>query len=87
MANGEQCKRCSEQETGHILGYAILPNGEPCEKFESETEHREDCPVLGCRGNCQKTIQNKRVEIATSIVEMNQRGALARRLYGDWSHQ
>ncbi len=56
MANGEVCKHCGFQESSHALGDALLKTGEPCPKFVSEVEHKENCPVLGCNGNCDETI-------------------------------
>lgn len=61
MANGELCRYCRKQETEHVLGEAFLEeNGTPCPEFVSEVEHKENCPILGCDGNCDATIQRER---------------------------
>lgn len=52
MANGELCKTCGCQETTHSLDPAFT-----CERFESEVEHQDECPILDCYGDCAATIE------------------------------
>ena len=54
MANGELCRHCGFQETDHIY------YDDTCNKFETEFDHHEDCPELGCDGICEETIRKKR---------------------------
>lgn len=61
MANGERCKMCGFQESAHILG-TIEYEAEGgsadalCGCFVSEFPHLEECPVLGCEGDCEEAI-------------------------------
>ena len=77
MPNGETCKHCGEEESGHVLGYALLSNDEPCEKFESTTLHMKECPVLGCLGNCAETIAKRASEHEVLIAQARQRAGFA----------
>lgn len=53
MANGERCRHCGQQESEHdFVDRKICTLG-----FESEFEHKPECPVLGCDGDCEKTIK------------------------------
>jgi hypothetical protein len=66
MANGEVCKHCNYQETDHNLGKARAENDEPCTDFESTFEHKPECSVLGCNGNCDAMIARQRREEETA---------------------
>ncbi len=64
MANGELCRHCGAQETDHKYGYR-----ENCGDFDSVVVHNENCPILDCNGDCEKTIAAdiaKREELARS---------------------
>ncbi len=54
MANSELCKTCSFQETVHEL-----EPGKTCDEFISEFSHFEDCPVIGCGGDCKEFIASE----------------------------
>lgn len=61
MANGERCVRCRLQETDHDLGV----EGQ-CGVFDSEFRHLEGCSVLGCDGDCKKTIAEDAWQLAVA---------------------
>ena len=54
MANSEACRHCGEYETVHEL-----EPEDTCGEFESEVEHLDNCPVIGCNGDCLETIQER----------------------------
>lgn len=57
MANGELCRHCRQQETPHV--YWEYSNADTCSAFESETIHLDDCPLLGCTGDCDSAIAER----------------------------
>lgn len=68
MANGERCKNCGCQETGHLYPEYADPEQPPCEFFDSEVEHHRLCigsapdrmfvgGVTYCGGDCLRFLQ------------------------------
>lgn len=54
MANDELCRHCGCEETCH--DDPNLRDKFVCDIFESEFQHHEACPILGCGGDCDVTI-------------------------------
>lgn len=61
MANGEICTKCGQQEAKHDMGEAFIAPHKPCDGFVSEFTHHEDCPVIGCDGDCETFIERERL--------------------------
>ena len=62
MANGDLCINCDLQETAHKYPEYAPEGMKPCGSFQSPVQHHEDCPVLDCNGECEKTLAEGALE-------------------------
>ena len=49
------CGKCGFENSEHDSCRAILKSGKPCTEF-MVFKHAQDCPMLGCYGDCEITI-------------------------------